>query len=186
MEPSIPVEKKSIFRSDAVEQYVQQREKSVLPRYITPPLFTALWGLLLLLILGSLLAWATRVPIYAPGVATVVWQEETAVLVAFVQPHIEVEVGHTLIVDGPRGRERVPITSVGDEILGPKDVADTFGERAASLVRQPTITIMTPLTVDDTMNAATYLDSTYSVQLQIGSQRVISLFPVVGKFFKES
>jgi uncharacterized RDD family membrane protein YckC len=42
---------RSIFRERAIKQYVQGRQKDVLPHLIAPPIFLLLWVLLVLLLI---------------------------------------------------------------------------------------------------------------------------------------
>ena len=44
-----------IFRERAMKQYIQRRQKDVIPRLIAPPLFLLLWVLLGLLLIALLL-----------------------------------------------------------------------------------------------------------------------------------
>ena len=53
-----------LFRAQALQQYAQSREKAVLPRFVTPPVFLCFWLLLGLLLLATMLAWQVQVPIY--------------------------------------------------------------------------------------------------------------------------
>ena len=46
---------RSIFRSEALHHYMQGREKTVLPRYVAPPTFAFMWGLLSLLLISGLM-----------------------------------------------------------------------------------------------------------------------------------
>lgn len=54
---SKPKPRRSIFRSEAMEHYLQNQEKVVLPRLMSPRLFRILWLVALLLVtLGMLIA----------------------------------------------------------------------------------------------------------------------------------
>src|SRR5216683_1856255 len=53
-----------IFRENALKHYMQNREKTVLPRFISPPITILLWCLLGLLLLSACVAWLWRVPVY--------------------------------------------------------------------------------------------------------------------------
>ena len=68
------VSKRSIFRGKALEQYAASRQKDVLPRLVSPPVFVFLWILLALLIVGGIVAWLTRVPTYVVGSGVVLDQ----------------------------------------------------------------------------------------------------------------
>src|SRR5690349_20659827 len=58
------VSKRPIYRSQALQAYAQQRQKTVLPRFVAPPVFLLCWILLALLASATLVAWLTKVPAY--------------------------------------------------------------------------------------------------------------------------
>jgi hypothetical protein len=47
--------KRVIFRPEALQRYMQGREKTVLPRYVAPPVFALMWALLGLLLITGLI-----------------------------------------------------------------------------------------------------------------------------------
>lgn len=53
-----------LFRTQALQHYARGREKTVLPRLVTPPVFLCLWLLVGLLLLTAALAWHIQVPLY--------------------------------------------------------------------------------------------------------------------------
>lgn len=54
---ALPPTERSIFRSEARQRYIQNQEKVVLPRLVSPQVFVYLWLLALLLtVAGSLIA----------------------------------------------------------------------------------------------------------------------------------
>src|SRR5947209_2941526 len=58
---------RSIFRSKAVEHYLQSREKTILPLFVAPPVFAFYWLLLGIFLMSGLIAWFGQVPLYASG-----------------------------------------------------------------------------------------------------------------------
>ncbi|HXZ05647.1 MAG TPA: hypothetical protein VEH81_12500, partial [Ktedonobacteraceae bacterium] len=68
------VSKRNIFRGKALEQYAASRQRDVLPRLVSPPVFVFFWILLGLLIVGGTLLWLTRVPMYVSGSGVVLDQ----------------------------------------------------------------------------------------------------------------
>src|SRR5690348_13341647 len=71
----------SIFRSEALEHYIQSREKSVLPHIARPPVLLGLWVLLGLCMAALVLAYFGQVPVYISGSGVVL--EREAVVVVF-------------------------------------------------------------------------------------------------------
>ena len=60
-------QKASIFRQKAIQKYRESREKTVLPRFIAPPVFFLFWILLMLFFGAGLLVWFGQVPAYVTG-----------------------------------------------------------------------------------------------------------------------
>jgi hypothetical protein len=56
--------RRTLFRAQALQHYARGREKTVLPRFVTPPVLLCLWLLLGLLLLTTALAWHIQVPVY--------------------------------------------------------------------------------------------------------------------------
>ncbi len=57
----------SLFREKAIKEYMQRREKDVLPRMMAPSILIFLYLLLLLLLLAGLLVWWEVVPVFTTG-----------------------------------------------------------------------------------------------------------------------
>ncbi|GLV60014.1 hypothetical protein KDH_68370 [Dictyobacter sp. S3.2.2.5] len=55
-------QRRPIFRQQAIQHYVQKREKDVLPRFVSPLLLLWLWILLFQLTLVGLLIYTTLAP----------------------------------------------------------------------------------------------------------------------------
>jgi hypothetical protein len=55
---------RQIFREQALQHYIQKNEESVLPKTISPFVFTCCWIMLALTILGGFLIWLIPVPNY--------------------------------------------------------------------------------------------------------------------------
>src|SRR5579883_2850505 len=70
-----------LFRHQALEYYVQSREKAILPRLVKPPVFPLLWLLLGLAVLALLVAWQGQVPVYVSGSGVV--SERGTIVLAF-------------------------------------------------------------------------------------------------------
>ncbi len=56
--------KRTIFRSKALQHYAASRQKDVLPRLVSPPVFVFFWILLGLLLVAGITAWLAQVPTY--------------------------------------------------------------------------------------------------------------------------
>ena len=188
--------KRSIFRSDAVRRYIQGKEKSVLPRFISPRTFICLWFLLGLLMFSGFFAWFVKIPVYASGSAVVVdwsnnsqyFQDDVAV-VAFVPAEnlSHLNVGQTMFLNTTRERLRSSIIVIEPKIINPATAQNRFAltSGAAAVITQPvavSIGRFKPMSPD--FSTSTYIGSIYNVDIEIGSRRVISLLPLIGHLFE--
>jgi hypothetical protein len=182
----------SIFRPAAVRRYGASCAEPAPPPFVSPRTFLVLWALLALLLLATAFAWFERVPIYtsAPAVAVRATggAQSKVVLVAFVPPQdaSHVRAGTSLfLASGPQGkRAERQVTGVDRTVQSPDALRRRLGLQgsAALLVRQPSALAFAqfgPLPAG--VSASTYLGSVWSVDLPIGSLRVLSLVPLVGQ-----
>src|SRR5947207_6423043 len=70
--------KRSIFRERAIHHYAQSREKDVLPRLVSPPVFLFLWMVLSLCLVLGWLAWDIRTPVYTSAIGIIVGDGSSA------------------------------------------------------------------------------------------------------------
>lgn len=70
--------RRQLFRESALKHYMQKREKDVLPRLISTPMFVGLWVLLFVFIgVGALVSFG-EVPVFANGPGVVLAQNKQA------------------------------------------------------------------------------------------------------------
>jgi hypothetical protein len=188
-----------IFRADAVRRYIDSREESVLPRLVSPRIFVFLWLLFGLLAAGGFVAWLAHVPVYASGPGVVVdWTSNASPnpdgvgVVAFVPPeHLpRLRAGQPLFLELGDGRERVrtPIVAVEPTVISPEAARRRFalGAAAAPQITQPAAAAIARWTAPPTgLAASSYVGSVYHADIEVGSQRVISLVPLLGRWFAE-
>jgi len=191
---------RSIFRVDVLQRYMQSREEPVFPRCISPPIFVCLWLLLGLLVTGGLVAWFAQMPMYASGLAVVVsWQgknqslRDDIVMIAFLPPEnlSRLRVGQKVFlgIDKAGNRLSIPIVAVEPEISSPSLARERFALNpgAAQAITQPSAIAVAPFEPSLTsLPASAYVGSIYHVDVEVGSRRVASLLPLVGRFFGES
>ncbi len=183
--------KRAIFRAEAVQRYIENREKAVLPRFVTPRTFLCLWLLLGLLVAGGVVAWLTPIPIYASGPAIVVASHDDSesmrdevLVVAFVPPeHLpHLQVGQRLFLHFDSVGERLS-NSVGvvePQIISPATARQRFAPDgcATLVVPQPAAVVMTRLkALPGDMPTAIYSGTTGHVDVEVGSRRMLSLVP---------
>jgi hypothetical protein len=201
--------RRPLFRESALKQYMQRREKDILPRLVSTPVFAGLWLLLCVVIgLGLLVSWG-KVPIFASGLGVIQMQaaqgqqnhngqnpgkgmtmhpatqgtsEVLVVLPAFFRS--EVHVGQLVwvqtSVNGPQITGR--IDAVDPTVNAPGSVQPQYAQSGiASLFTQPSIVVRVKL--NDALPHATA--NLVRVRVQIGSRRVISLLPGFDSIVKD-
>lgn len=179
--------RRSIFREAAIKHYAQGRDKDALPRFVSPPVFLFLWVLLCLCAVAGLLAWNTRIAVYTPGIGMVAQDRASGQMVAvlFLRPDqqrhvrpgqpVQVRIGET----GPHLQRMV--TTVEPRLLSPEVARQRYHlDNALSLVvTQPSMVIVVAL--EASAVSPLYAGSLVRAQVQVGSQRVLALVPVLDK-----
>lgn len=182
---------RTIFRHKALQQYEQSRNKTVLPRYVSPPVFVCLWILLGLLIIAGVAAWLGQVPTYVAGSGVVLDPGSTtqqggneAVAVVFVPATasltlrpglpVQLQIGST----GPQVAST--ITTVEPGIVSPNEARDRYalGGVASAVITQPSVVVTARL--GPSIQAQAYAGSIVSAQVQVGTRSVLSLLPGLG------
>jgi hypothetical protein len=181
---------RSLFRSKAVQHYLQSREKTILPLFVAPPVFTLYWLLLGIFLMSGLIAWFGQVPLYVSGPGLISAQsasvnQRSAQVTALIflpassswrpQPGSSalIRVGST----GPQLNGTVDTINPG--VFSPSEVQKQY----AYQVFMPVIVVSIKLLVQTVSNL--YTGSHVSAQIQVGSQRLIALFPVLNALLKD-
>ena len=183
-----------IFRKNAVKHYMQSRDKDTLPRFISLPIALFLWILLGLLLVVGGLAWYEQVPTYASGNGVVLsskyappYAHQEAVAVAFfsVGQARDVHIGQAVRVDFASSTSPVKGTVLAvDPMVSPYTAMHRYGldSNDAPLITQPSIVVLIKM---DNISSALYAGSTLTVNVRVGSRRIISLLPGIGRLFGE-
>jgi hypothetical protein len=183
---------------EAVRRYLESREESILPRFVSPPTFVCLWLLLGLLIGAGVVTWFAQVPVYVPGLAVVVGHpsnvqsiHDDVMVVVFLPPQYrsQLQAGQKLFLSLDRAGKRLErmITAVEPEISSPDLVQRRFGlsAGAAEAITRPSAIAFARLEpMPASLPAATYAGSVYRAEVEVGSRRAISLLPLIGQLFE--
>lgn len=190
---------RSIFRDDAVRRYIESRERAVLPRLVSPQTFLYLWALLGLIATSSAIAWLAKIPVYASGKAIVTRPQsridgigKEPVVVVFLPPQylssLRPQQKLFLKFAGTGDRFSLPIASVASEIRSPDSIQKQFAlsPSTAKAIAQPVAVAIARWELAPTqLPKDAYLGSFGDAEVEIGSQRAISLLPMVGNLFVE-
>jgi hypothetical protein len=181
-ERMITASKDSIFRKQAVEKYLQNREKSILPRFVAPPVFLFCWCLLALLLCAGLLTWFGQVPVYVPGAGMVLYPaglssggSDGARALIFVPYssalHLHAGQHVQLQLAGQASQLTRAVETVDRTILSPSEVR----QRYQFVISQPGVAITVDL--GSRYSARVYAGSVVLAQVEVGSRRLLSLLP---------
>ena len=181
-----PLPKRSIFRSKTIQTYIQNREKSVLPRIVAPPVFALCWIVLTLLIAAGIIIWSIHVPVYIAGSGIISQSgllpqqsdEATAIILFSLSdvPHLQPGLPIQLQLDQTSPPLSSHITTVSQYPLSPDQIQQQYGLEAVG----PSIVVIAEL--GPTIPASLYAGSHVQAQLQIGAQSLLSLFPIINSF----
>lgn len=179
---------KSLYRQSALQHYAQQREKDVLPQFVSPPVFLLLWILLLLLLAAIVVAWLEQVPIYAnaggivvnPSASTTTAAQAVIFVPAIESSHLHSGMPVTITLLSTGQGINTTITSVGTATMSPSDAQKQYqlGQNMTSVVPGPSVTVQVNL--GTAVPAKTYAGSLLSARIEVGTQRLLSLLPGIG------
>ena len=178
-----------IFRKEALQKYTEGRDKNVLPQFVMPPVFVFLWCLLALFISAGITAWLGRIPVYVTGVGVVLDPsssgsvangETTAVIFIPYSPSLHLQAGQPvnmqLGLTGPR--ITAVVEAVDPHVLSPSKVRKHFLVN----ITDPSLAV----TVLVGSHLSLYTGSLVQAQIQVGSHRLLSLFPGFDAFVKDT
>lgn len=187
------IQKQHIFRMEAIRKYVQNKEKTILPRFISPASFVYLWIMLVMILASSTLIWLARVPVYATGTAVVVRSADppnSIMVVGFfpTEQRLNVRVGQRLYLHIAGTRMPQTIVTVEDSIVSPETARRHYmlDHGMATAITQPSAVVLAQLTLlPSSMPLSDYAGSIVPAELEVGSRQFISLFPFLDRVFGE-
>jgi hypothetical protein len=178
----------SIFRQRAVEKHIQKRERHVILRLVSPPMFVFLWALLVLSIAGGVLVWTIQEPVVVQGKGVVVQQNaantKTAqkIIVLLLLPtdqQAKLKVGQPVrITIGSNIIFNSTINQVENDVMSPTAISSKYTAQAAPLAQTLAgPAVVATAAVEPMSQAQTYLGSQCQAQIQIGSESIVSMLP---------
>lgn len=178
--------RRAIFRDEAIRQYIQGRERDILPSYVTPTMFLFIWVVVFFFIIVGLMTWSMRVPVYVSGVGTIVerYQSNEILAVILLSPDQHPKIRRGQLVQLQIGttdtRLKQTVAFVEPTVMSPSAARQRYGfDNALSLpVTQPSTVVV--VTLDRHLVTSLYRGSLVQAEIQVGSQRVFSFLPIVG------
>lgn len=176
--------KRSIFRERAIQHYVQSRDKDVLPRIVSPPVFLFLWIVLGLCMVLAWLAWNIHTPVYTSAIGIIVGDSKSggtqAVLFVPANQRHVVRAGKPvqLQIGSIDSRLLSTVTSVTATALSPEQIRQHYRLDGGTslLVTQPSVVLV--VTLGEHISAANYVGSIVHAQVQVGEQSLLSFLPL--------
>jgi hypothetical protein len=168
-----------LFRHQALEYYVQSREKAILPHLVRPPIFPLLWLLLGLAVLASLVAWQGQVPVYVSGSGVV--SERGTIVLAFLPASpahpLQIHTGAPvqLQIGVPVQTINSTVEQVETGIFSPAAIQKQYGSGTGILHLLSGPSLVISIKPDILFPLQSYEGSGVSVQVQVGTTRVLSL-----------
>jgi len=174
-----------LFREHALKHYLQKREKDILPRLVSPPIFICGWFLLCLVVAIGVVAWLEEVPIFVNGSGIVVAQERgdgAGGMARLFLPAREARLVHvgevSLLQVGMTGPSITSkIVHIEPGLLSPDTLHKRYGFNYAGMpvITEPSIAV--DAKVGPSVPSHLYAGSPVSAQIQIGTRRVLSFLP---------
>ena len=188
---------RTIFREHALEHYLQQQENDVLPQFVSPPIFLFFWLLVGLILVAGLLAWSQQVPVYVSGSGVALsdpyWindrqQGQDVLLFIPADEHARFRPGMKSVVQLNSGGDTVNarVTSIDDHVYSPEAAQHRYDLscNVAQNLSGPTMAVHMRVLVP--AHSSLEHGSSLQAQVQVGMQRVLSLFPLFDSFKGDS
>lgn len=127
-------DKRSIYRPKALEAYRRGQQRTIMPPFVSPRIFSFLWFFLIFLTIGAVLLVTVPVPIFVTGTAVVIAQEPRTdpneyIVILFLPSayHSDLELGQTVIIEGASlGQYETEIIELLPEVMSPAHVRQRF------------------------------------------------------------
>lgn len=176
-----------LFREKAIQHFRQSRERDVLPRFVAPRIFLFLWILLGLLLALVTLAWLGRVPISIEGSGVVL--EQRAVIGGnnegdadvFLQADAsnKVRAGQPVQAQIASMVFNAVVVRVEPGAMSPNEIKQRYSQTVVG----PTVIVV--IAFRPALPIQQYAGTEIHAQIQVGTQKLLSLFPGVGKWIGE-
>ena len=179
-----------LFRAQAFQHYARGREKTVLPRFVAPPVLLCLWLLLGLLLLTTALAWHIQVPLYTRAEGALLPspsgnQQATsavqAILFVPAAPTLDLRVGASfsgqIVLTGEAFVGTIARVQPG--VVTPEQARAQYALSGdlALVITGPSVVVL--VHIEPTFPAAAHAGLSVSAQVPVGEQSMLSWLPDV-------
>ena len=190
---------RQIFRADALKNYAQAKDRLVLPKFISPPVFICAWALIVILLAGAILMLRVRTPVYATGSAFTLSeaegqppQEEGGLRIVALFPAESLprlEAGQKLILKSDDSGQTLSarVVAAEREASSPDAVRRRFNLNACAKgldKGSAAVVVFAELKPPRAGGVAAYgkEGGTFRAEVEIGSRRVAAFLPFIGRY----
>ena len=179
-----------LFRAQALQHYARGREKTVLPRFVAPPVLLCLWLLVGLLLLSAALAWQIQLPLYTRAGGALLptplgdqhaTDEVQAILFVPATPRPDLRVGASFTGQLVLSCESFvgTIVRVQPGVITPEQARRRYALTGdlALVITSPSVVVQVSL--GSTLPADAVSGSSLRAQVPVGEESMLSWFPDV-------
>lgn len=185
---------RAIFRETALEAYRRRTNRDVVPRLTYWPIIICMWVLLAVLLGTVAGAWSVRVPTYVSASGVILASGEvpratggvTAALFVPPDQSDRLRVGQPVHGQvGSSGKYAAgKVAAIESGVIGPDGARDRYRiDGPTDVITQPSHVVI--LRLDELPRSTGIGGSRLDARIQVGSQPLLALFPVLGKVFGE-
>lgn len=158
-----------IFREKAMQNYLRGRDRVVLPSFVAPPVFLLFWSLLFIFMSAGVVAWLGQVPLYVDG--TGVLLKTHAVVFIPRTSALRIQVGQPVQMQLGENEFSGIVAVIDPHLFSPAEVRKQFMFGITEPAQAVTVSFGSHLVTH------LYDGSSVSARVQVGSRRLLSLFP---------
>lgn len=174
--------RRTLFRTQALRHYAQNRQKDILPSFINARVFLVLWSVLLLTFVALVVAWRVSVPVYAhPSGILLEGPDETTTALLFVpaSADLSIQVGQEVALQvNVSGQQFMgSVASVDRRVMEPGEARAYYhltGD-AQFVVTRPSFIVHLAINMHASAQVADHVS--VAGMLQTGSRSLLSLLP---------
>jgi len=181
---------RAIFRDSAIQAYRRGTIKDIVPRLTSRPVIACVWLLLAVLVAAAAVAWSVRVPAYVGAQGVILRNDAQAgrggegmAAALFLPPDQSAHMRAGQPVHAQIGSSGLSVlgavSMVEPGMIGPDAARAKYRfDPGADVVRQPWSVVI--IRLRPSLPPAAYGGSVLTARVEIGSRRLLALFPGLG------
>ena len=178
------MKKSKLFRSQALKYYAQNRQKDILPYFISPLIFLLLWILFGMVFVAVVFVWQQHIPTSLNGSGIILTEQpaSTASTLLFVPsgPPVGIKAGQPILlqvkVTGQQFTTKIVSVDAGTLVPDAAQAQYHLTDDALFAISKPSVVIHLHLTSQQATKM-TNGRNVVRVQVQVGSRSLLSYLP---------